>query len=74
MVEEEPLNKNAVMMLNRLHKDLEYKLLVTEGPIHNPRYCMSVDVNGITFIGEGKSKKMAKCLAASKALKSLNHD
>ena len=67
-----PIDKNSVMRLNELYKDLVYQLIESDGPVHEARYVISVEVNGMAFVGEGKSKKIAKNIAADKALRSLN--
>jgi len=63
--------KNAVVTLNELRPGLEYTLLETKGPVHQPTFVLSVTVNGASFTGEGRSKKQAKQECAENALKSF---
>ena len=67
-----PAETDSVTRLFELFKNLVFKVVSADGPIHNPRYVISLEVNGMTFTGEGKSKKIAKRAAASKALKLIN--
>ncbi|KAL3836192.1 hypothetical protein ACJMK2_021634, partial [Sinanodonta woodiana] len=61
-------NKNPVMLLNELKKDIEYTLVSETGEKQNTMFTMSVKVNGESFEGIGRSKKLAKKEAAKYAL------
>ncbi|CAO1393500.1 unnamed protein product [Diamesa hyperborea] len=61
--------KNSVAILNELKKNLVYELESQEGPYHAPVFTMSVVVDGQKYIGQGKSKKLARIDAASNALR-----
>ncbi|CAB4067310.1 ADARB [Lepeophtheirus salmonis] len=63
--------KNAVVTLNELKPGLEYKLVEHKGPIHKPTFVIEVALNGQTFVGQGRSKRLAKHNAAEAALKSF---
>nr|XP_023418236.1 double-stranded RNA-specific editase 1 isoform X3 [Cavia porcellus] len=65
------LPKNALMQLNEIKPGLQYTLLSQTGPVHAPRFLMSVEVNGQVFEGSGPTKKKAKLHAAEKALRSF---
>ncbi|XP_076975273.1 double-stranded RNA-specific editase 1 isoform X2 [Tamandua tetradactyla] len=65
------LPKNALMQLNEIKPGLQYALLSQTGPVHAPRFVMSVEVNGQAFEGSGPTKKKAKLHAAEKALRSF---
>ncbi|KAL3278820.1 hypothetical protein HHI36_016340 [Cryptolaemus montrouzieri] len=64
-------DKNPVSILNELRSGLKYNVLEQHGPSHAPTFKVSVDVDGQTYIGTGRSKKLAKCAAAEEALKSF---
>ncbi|XP_044737580.1 double-stranded RNA-specific editase Adar [Chrysoperla carnea] len=64
-------NKNPVAVLNEIKQGLEYKLVKQDGPIHAPTFTYSVTLDGETYIGRGRNKKLAKASAASKALASF---
>ena len=59
------------MVLNSYHNDVCYVLQDERGPPHSRLYTMSVTVMGEEFVGCGRSKKLAKQAAASKALQCL---
>lgn len=63
--------KNTVAMLNELRQGLVYTLESQTGPIHAPTFTMSVEVDGQKFIGEGRSKKIARIQAAASALQNF---
>lgn len=63
--------KNAVCQLNEIHPGLKYELLSQSGPTHSPLFEVSVTLNGETFTGRGRSKKLAKHAAAGAALSSF---
>jgi ribonuclease-3 len=48
-----------------------YFLVRQEGPPHDPRFFMEVEVNGLRFLGSGSSKKLASEQAALEAMKVL---
>ncbi|OWF40582.1 Double-stranded RNA-specific editase 1 [Mizuhopecten yessoensis] len=63
--------KNPVMLLNECKKELKYDLVreSAEGVKEQDKtYTMSVEVNGETFEGTAKSKRLAKIEAAKEAL------
>ena len=66
-----PLPKNALMQLNEIRPGLEYQFVSQAGPVHQPNFIMSVEVNGQQFQGMGPSKKKAKLHAAEQALASF---
>ncbi|XP_050407486.1 double-stranded RNA-specific editase 1 isoform X2 [Patella vulgata] len=63
--------KNALMQLNEIKPGLEFQFVSQTGPVHAPTFTMSVEVNNTKFEGAGQTKKMAKLLAAEKALTSF---
>lgn len=63
--------KNTVAMLNELRQGLIYKLEGQTGPVHAPVFTMSVEVDGQKYIGDGRSKKIARIQAAAAALRSF---
>ncbi|XP_046397607.1 double-stranded RNA-specific editase Adar-like isoform X2 [Ischnura elegans] len=63
--------KNAVCALNELRPGLTYTLVSQVGPVHAPLFTISVEVNGQSFRGTGRSKKRAKKSAAEAALRSF---
>ncbi|XP_070491355.1 double-stranded RNA-specific editase Adar isoform X2 [Chironomus tepperi] len=67
--QQDPQPKNAVAILNELKKNLVYELESQEGPYHAPVFTMSVLVDGQKYIGQGKSKKLARIDAATCALR-----
>ncbi|XP_035668351.1 LOW QUALITY PROTEIN: double-stranded RNA-specific editase 1-like [Branchiostoma floridae] len=64
-------SKNAVMQLNELKPGLQYRLISQSGPPHAPEFVMSVEMNGQTFKGRGRTKKEAKLRAAEQVLRSF---
>jgi len=63
--------KNALVTLNEYKTGLEYVMVDQRGPVHQPTFVIGVTVNGVQYLGEGGSKKLAKLAAAEAALKSL---
>ncbi|CAH2282092.1 double-stranded RNA-specific editase B2 [Pelobates cultripes] len=64
--------KNPVVMLNQLRPGLRYVCLSeTVEKQHIKRFVMAMRVDGRTFEGTGRSKKLAKAQAAQAALKDL---
>ncbi|XP_078518903.1 double-stranded RNA-specific editase B2 [Lissotriton helveticus] len=63
--------KNALVQLHELKPGLQYKIVSQTGPVHAPVFAVAVEVNGLTFEGEGPTKKKAKMKAAELALKSF---
>nr|CAD7256457.1 unnamed protein product [Timema shepardi] len=63
--------KNAVCALNELRPGLAYTTVDQSGPVHAPTFTVSVEVNGQTYTGQGRSKKLAKHAAAEAALRSF---
>lgn len=66
--------QNPVVLLNELRSGLRYVCLseTVEKP-HLKRFVMAVRVDGRTFEGSGRSKKLAKGQAAQAALQALFH-
>ncbi|XP_053219284.1 double-stranded RNA-specific editase 1 isoform X2 [Podarcis raffonei] len=63
--------KNPVMILNELRPGLKYEFLSESGESHAKNFVMAVSVDGQTFEGSGRNKKLAKARAAQSALASL---
>ncbi|XP_077347242.1 double-stranded RNA-specific editase B2 isoform X1 [Lithobates pipiens] len=64
--------KNPVVMLNELRPGLRYVCLSeTVEKQHIKRFVMAMRVDGRTFEGSGRSKKLAKAQAAQAALQAL---
>ncbi|XP_049312356.1 double-stranded RNA-specific editase Adar isoform X1 [Bactrocera dorsalis] len=66
-----PQPKNTVAMLNELRHGLVYKLESQTGPVHAPLFTISVEVDGQKYMGQGRSKKIARIEAAATALRSF---
>ncbi|XP_046803477.1 double-stranded RNA-specific editase Adar isoform X3 [Lucilia cuprina] len=66
-----PQPKNTVAMLNELRHGLVYKLESQSGPVHAPLFTISVEVDGQKYLGQGRSKKIARIEAAATALRSF---
>lgn len=66
-----PTPKNAVCTLNEISPGLVYTFVSQQGPVHLPTFTVSVQLNGDTFEGQGRTKKAAKHDAAMKALRSF---
>ncbi|XP_022088408.1 double-stranded RNA-specific editase 1-like isoform X2 [Acanthaster planci] len=66
-----PMPKNALMQLNEIKPGLVFKLVTQEGPVHAPSFTVEVEVNGQTYQGVGRSKKLAKMTAAEVVLQSF---
>ncbi|KAM8709657.1 hypothetical protein ACLKA7_016463 [Drosophila subpalustris] len=69
--ERAPQPKNTVAMLNELRHGLIYKLESQTGPVHAPLFTISVEVDGQKYMGQGRSKKVARIEAAATALRSF---
>uniref|UniRef100_A0A1B0CVB8 Uncharacterized protein n=2 Tax=Lutzomyia longipalpis TaxID=7200 RepID=A0A1B0CVB8_LUTLO len=69
--EQLPQPKNPVALLNELRQGLTYTLEAQTGPVHAPLFTISVEVDGQTYTGQGRSKKMARLAAAESALRSF---
>lgn len=67
-------NKTPIARLNELKPGLEYKSEPMEGPSHDPLFTVTVEFNGETFKGTGRSKKQAKHAAAEATLQSIGMD
>ncbi|XP_017061545.1 double-stranded RNA-specific editase Adar isoform X3 [Drosophila ficusphila] len=66
-----PQPKNTVAMLNELRHGLNYELESQTGPVHAPLFTISVEVDGQKYMGQGRSKKVARIEAAATALRSF---
>ncbi|XP_048455428.1 double-stranded RNA-specific editase 1 isoform X2 [Rhincodon typus] len=63
--------KNPVMILNELRPGLKYEFISESGESHAKNFIMAVTVDGRTFEGSGRNKKLAKARAAQGALQIL---
>lgn len=63
--------KNPVMLLNELNASVVYKISGEQGEAHAKQFTMTVTIGDQVFEGIGSSKKLAKDMAARKALVSL---
>ncbi|XP_029942970.1 double-stranded RNA-specific editase 1-like [Salarias fasciatus] len=65
--------KNPIMTLNELRPGLQYRLLSESGRSHAKNFVVSLVVEGRTFRGSGRNKRLAKARAAQAALTALFH-
>ncbi|XP_067844105.1 double-stranded RNA-specific editase 1-like isoform X2 [Heptranchias perlo] len=63
--------KNPVMILNELRPGLKYEFVSESGESHAKNFIMAVTVDGQTFEGSGRNKKLAKARAAQATLQTL---
>ena len=63
--------KNPVMILNEIRPGTKYEFVSETGESHSKNFVMSVTVDGETFQGSGRNKKMAKARAAQAALQKI---
>ncbi|KAJ8683653.1 hypothetical protein QAD02_019445 [Eretmocerus hayati] len=66
-----PQPKNAVCALNELKTGVVYKVMSQTGPTHAPIFTIAVQIDGQTYEGKGRTKKMAKHAAAELALRNI---
>ncbi|XP_078033149.1 adenosine deaminase acting on RNA isoform X1 [Augochlora pura] len=66
-----PQPKNAVCALNDLKTGAIYKVVDQTGPTHAPIFTIAVQIDGQTYEGKGRTKKMAKHAAAELALRNI---
>ncbi|XP_043681292.1 double-stranded RNA-specific editase Adar isoform X1 [Vespula pensylvanica] len=66
-----PQPKNAVCALNELKTGAVYKVVGQTGPTHAPIFTIAVQIDGQTYEGRGRTKKMAKHAAAELALRNI---
>ncbi|XP_012281442.1 double-stranded RNA-specific editase Adar isoform X2 [Orussus abietinus] len=66
-----PQPKNAVCALNELKAGAVYKVVGQTGPTHAPIFTIAVQIDGQTYEGKGRTKKMAKHAAAELALRNI---
>ncbi|XP_068978747.1 double-stranded RNA-specific editase Adar isoform X1 [Bombus flavifrons] len=66
-----PQPKNAVCALNELKTGAVYKVVDQTGPTHAPIFTIAVQIDGQTYEGKGRTKKMAKHAAAELALRNI---
>jgi len=59
------------MVLNSYHAGCKYELIDDTGPPHDKRFVYKVEVLGVAYTGQGRSKKNAKHAAAAAALRSI---
>jgi len=69
-VQKTPISYLQEMCTKRTLKP-EYELLSTEGQVHEPTFMYRVTVNDLSAVGQGKSKKTAKHLAAKNLLERI---
>uniref|UniRef100_A0A8B9RP31 Interleukin enhancer binding factor 3a n=1 Tax=Astyanax mexicanus TaxID=7994 RepID=A0A8B9RP31_ASTMX len=62
---------NALMKLNRIRPGIQYRLVSQTGPDHTPQFTMAIDVDGVTYVASGSSKRISKQMVAQKALQGL---
>lgn len=67
----QPNGKNPVMILNEIRPGTKYEFVSETGESHSKNFVMSVTVDGETFQGSGRNKKMAKARAAQAALQKI---
>uniref|UniRef100_A0A4W3H7N1 Adenosine deaminase RNA specific B1b n=1 Tax=Callorhinchus milii TaxID=7868 RepID=A0A4W3H7N1_CALMI len=60
-----------VMILNELRPGLKYEFVSESGESHAKNFIMAVIVDGQTFEGSGRNKKLSKARAAQAALQTL---
>ncbi|XP_031777326.1 double-stranded RNA-specific editase Adar isoform X3 [Nasonia vitripennis] len=63
--------KNAVCALNELKAGATYKVVSQTGPTHAPIFTIAVQIDGQSYEGKGRTKKMAKHAAAELALRNI---
>ncbi|XP_066301174.1 double-stranded RNA-specific editase 1-like isoform X2 [Branchiostoma lanceolatum] len=66
-----PGGKNPVMILNELRPGLKYEFVSETGESHAKNFVMAVTIDGQTFEGSGRNKKLAKARAAQAALQKI---
>lgn len=62
--------KNALVTLHEIYRGLVFKVTSSRNNQNNESFIASVEINGFTFEGTGRNKKMAKHSAAEAALRS----
>ena len=67
----QPAGKNPVMILNEIRPGTKYEFISETGESHSKNFTMSVTVDGQTFQGSGRNKKLAKTRAAQAALQTI---
>ena len=63
--------KNPVMIINEVHPEAEFSLVSESGEGSTKSFTMSLRVEGQSFQGSGRNKRLAKAHAAQVALCSL---
>ncbi|KAK2880206.1 double-stranded RNA-specific editase 1-like [Channa argus] len=63
--------KSPIMILNELRPGLKYDFVSEKGDSHAKNFVMSISVDGQSFQGSGRNKKLAKTRAAQAALSGL---
>lgn len=63
---------SSCMVLNSYHQGAKYELKEEKGPPHSKEFVYSVQVLGVEYFGQGKSKKEAKQAAAANALSAVH--
>jgi len=66
-----PAGKNPVSVLNEIIPGIKYEVVSETGQSHCKTFVMSVNLEGRTFEGSGRNKKMAKIRAAQAALEAV---
>ncbi|XP_067126134.1 double-stranded RNA-specific editase Adar-like [Centruroides vittatus] len=64
--------KNALIILNQLNIDVQCAV-ISEGPAHCPIFTVSLEIDNQTFTGRGRTKQMAKRIAAENALAAMKY-
>lgn len=62
---------NPLSVLNSYHSGCKYELVEDGGPPHDRHFVFKVVILGVSYTGQGSSKKRAKHAAAAVALRSI---
>ena len=71
VLSQQPAGKNPVMILNEIRPGLKYEFVSETGESHAKNFVMAVTIDGETFQGSGRNKKLAKARAAQAALSKI---
>lgn len=66
-----PLPKNALAKINDFERGLTFEVQSEEAPVHDQAAVVSLRFKGATYIGVGRTKKMAKLNASEKAIRAI---
>ncbi|XP_075152294.1 double-stranded RNA-specific editase Adar-like [Haematobia irritans] len=64
--------KNPITLLNEIKPGLTYNLESQTGPSNSPNFVISIEIGGQKYVGQGRSKKIARSEAAAEALRKSN--